>query len=308
MDFQPHTGALARQRLIIVTGKGGVGKSTIAAAMARRWAIAGEKILLTAQTGRTLDRLFDARTTYESVQIAENFWLSELNAHAALKEYAHRNALIPGFYNWFLDNKALRQFTEAAPGFEELMCLGKIYDACTSGRFDRVVFDAPSTGHAALMLRVPRVIANAVSVGQLHHNALKIQLMLENDAHTSVVTVSLPEEMSVREALELRATLRRESNLQPGPVVLNRVRAQLFTAAEVAALDAIPTPSAALERMVHAARSRFELSSAQSVHVAELTRRVENVTCVTEVIRDRHDPAALLNTVAAHLEPLMGSA
>ncbi len=308
MDVQLHHGALARQRLIIVTGKGGVGKSTIAAALARRWANAGEKTLLTTQTGRTLDRLFDTRTTYAATQIDENLWLSELDAHAALKEYAHRNALIPGIYDWFLDNKALRQFTEAAPGFEELMCLGKLYDACTSGRFDRVIFDAPATGHAALMLRVPRVIAKAVSVGQLHHNALKIQLMLENDAHTGVVTVSLPEEMAVREALELRATLRRESNLQPGPVVLNRVRAQLFTATEIAALGRIPAPSPALERMAHAARSRFDLSSAQSVHATELSRRVGQVTTVEEVIRDRHDPAALLNAVGTQLAPLMALA
>ena len=97
--------------------------------------------------------------------------------------------LLPGLYDWFLDSTALKHFTEAAPGFEELMCLGKIYDLVSDSKYDRVVFDGPATGHAALMLRVPRTTGAAVRTGPLHHNALKIQLMLENDMTTRIVIV-----------------------------------------------------------------------------------------------------------------------
>ncbi len=130
---------------------------------------------------------------------------------------------LANLYNWFLDSTALKHFTEAAPGFEELMCLGKLYDLVTDSKYDLVVFDAPSTGHAALMLRVPRTTGAAVRTGPLHHNALKIQLMLENDMQTRIVIVALAEEMAIREALELANVVRGELAMHLGPMIVNRV-------------------------------------------------------------------------------------
>lgn len=297
---------LAEQTLVVVTGKGGVGKTTIAAAVARRWSAMGARTLLTTQAPEALEQMFGVRPQYAPQTIAERLWVSSLDAQHALKEYVERHAIVPALYETFLDSRALKQFTEAAPGFEELMCLGKLYDLVTSTNYDRVVFDAPSTGHAALMLRVPRVTAKAIRGGPLHRNALKLELMLENDTQTAVITVALPEEMAVRETIDLRAALRREANIHPGPVVLNRFRPQLFTAEEVDALAALDATGIALERMVGTAKARFELSATQAAHAAELERRTLTPFVVPEVIRDRHDVRALLDAVGAALAPMLG--
>src|SRR4029450_13632988 len=124
-----------------------------------------------------------------------------------------RTMWVPGIYEWFLSGPALNHFTEAAPGFEELMSLGKLYDLATDRRsnaFERIVFDAPASGHVALMLRVPRVTTEAIRTGPLHHNALKIQGLIEDDLRTAVLIVALAEEMAVREGVELAQRLRQE--------------------------------------------------------------------------------------------------
>jgi len=127
--------------------------------------------------------------SYDAVRVESNLDLCSVDGGSALKEYVHRTVLLPNLYDWFLNSTALKHFTEAAPGFDELMCLGKLYDLVSDSKYDRVVFDGPATGHAALMLRVPRTTSAAVRTGPLHHNALKIQLMLENDIKTRIVIV-----------------------------------------------------------------------------------------------------------------------
>ena len=144
---------------------------------------------------------------------------------------------LPSLYDWFLDSTALKHFTEAAPGFDELMCLGKLYDLVSDSKYDLIVFDGPATGHAALMLRVPRTTGAAVRTGPLHHNALKIQLMLENDVKTRIVIVALAEEMAVREASDLATYVSGDLAMHLGPMIVNRVTQQLFESDEIDALD-----------------------------------------------------------------------
>ena len=215
--------------------------------------------------------------------------------------------LLPNLYDWFLNSTALKHFTEAAPGFDELMCLGKLYDLVSDSKYELVVFDGPATGHAALMLRVPRTTGAAVRTGPLHHNALKIQLMLENDVKTRIVIVALAEEMAVREALDLATYVTGDLGMHLGPMVVNRVTQQLFDRAEIDALLHSNGASPALTRMTRTAVARFERASAEAQYIATLRAERPRIVEVPQVVLARHDPAALVDGIVANLGDVEGA-
>ena len=310
MPDRARANARIAQRLVVVTGKGGVGKSTVAAALAARSAKLGARTLLVVSAERDeVHPLFATTARYEPTEVAPNLSIGRVDGHSALREYVHRTVWPPRMYDWFLESRALAHFTEAAPGFEELMCLGKLYDLATGRAFSRVVFDGPSTGHALLMLGVPRVTVSAVKAGPLYRNALKIASMLEDKTRTAIVTVALAEEMSVRETLELRERLRSELRYEPGAVVVNRVRTQLFSDAEIDALAQIGAPSRTLCAMIESARARHELAAVQATHVETLQAGTSDVVVhtVPEVVRNRFDAAQLIDAVGESLAPIVVS-
>lgn len=274
----------------------------MATALAAASARAGQRTLLVVQQQSDLRHpQLGMVATYRPAQIEPNFDLCSVDGRSALKEYVHRTMTLPGLYDWFLDSTALKHFTEAAPGFEELMCLGKIYDLVSDSKYDRVVFDGPATGHAALMLRVPRTTGAAVRTGPLHHNALKIQLMLENDVTTRIVIVALAEEMAIREASELARYVTGDLAMHLGPMIVNRVSRQLFDRAEIDALRAATAASPALMRMVHAASARFERASAEAQYIAGLRAERPWLVEVPQIVLARHDPALLVDGIVANL-------
>jgi anion-transporting ArsA/GET3 family ATPase len=270
--------------------------------LAAQSARSGRRTLLVVQQQSDLRHpQFGVVAAYRPAQIEPNLDLCSVDGRSALKEYVHRTMMLPGLYDWFLESTALKHFTEAAPGFEELMSLGKVYDLVSDSKYDRVVFDGPATGHAALMLRVPRTTGAAVRTGPLHHNALKIQLMLENDVTTRIVIVSLAEEMAIREATELARYVTRDLAMHLGPMIVNRVTRQLFDGAEIAALRAVNSPSPALTRMVNAASARFEHASAEAEYVAGLRAERPWLVQVPQIVLARHDAAQLIDGIVASL-------
>ena len=274
----------------------------MATALAAESARAGRRTLLVVQQQSDLRHpQLGMVAAYRPAQIEPNFDLCSVDGRSALKEYVHRTMTLPGLYDWFLDSTALKHFTEAAPGFEELMCLGKIYDLVSDSKYDRVVFDGPATGHAALMLRVPRTTGAAVRTGPLHHNALKIQLMLENDVTTRIVIVSLAEEMAIREAAELARYVTGDLAMHLGPMIVNRVTRQLFDRTEIDALRAATSASPALTRMVHAASARFERATAEAQYIAALRAERPWLVEVPQIVLARHDPALLIDGIVANL-------
>jgi anion-transporting ArsA/GET3 family ATPase len=244
---------------------------------------------------------FDISAEYRPVEVEPRLELCSIDGRSALKEYVHRTMLLPGLYDWFIDGAALRHFTEAAPGFEELMCLGKLYDLATDSKYEQVVFDAPSTGHAALMLRVPRATVAAVHTGPLHRNAVKIQTMLENDLQTRIVIVALPEEMAIREAAELATLVRNDLAMHLGPMIVNRTTPQLFDRAEIDALDAITDATSTLARMIGVARTRWKRAAADAEHVAALRAERPWVIEQPRIVLARHDAATLIDGIAANV-------
>ena len=117
---------------------------------------ANSKTVLVSFDGQTETHpLFDVPLSYEPQEAAHNLWVMRVDAFAAIREYVRRKVPFSGMYDTFLKSRMFRDFAEAAPGFEELMCLGKLYDLATDSAFSKVVFDAPATGHLKTLIDVP---------------------------------------------------------------------------------------------------------------------------------------------------------
>ena len=185
------------KRLLIVVGKGGVGRTTVAAALAASLARRGRQTLLyQANAKEKLSQLFRGpRVGQEIVQLRENLYAVNTNPNAALHEYGLMVLRFETIYRMVFENKVARNLLRAIPGLDDYSIVGKLWYHTTEERspgvprWDSIVFDAPATGHAASMLRIPRVILDAVPEGPLTRDAVKVRALLEDRERTAAVLV-----------------------------------------------------------------------------------------------------------------------
>nr|CEL16402.1 Arsenical pump-driving ATPase [Kibdelosporangium sp. MJ126-NF4]CTQ94326.1 Arsenical pump-driving ATPase (EC 3.6.3.16) [Kibdelosporangium sp. MJ126-NF4] len=226
---------MARARLHVVTGKGGTGKTTVAAALAIALATGGKRVLLAEVEGRQgIAQLFDTQPLpYDEQRIASAPGGGEVralhvDAEAALLDY------LSMFYNLGIAGRTLRRMgaidfaTTLAPGLRDVLLTGKIKETVgrtgDNGRhvYDAVVLDAPPTGRIVKFLDVTRAMADLAKVGPIKGQSEGVVRLLHSD-DTAVHLVTLLEEMPVRETLEAVAELD-GADLRPGAVIVNRVR------------------------------------------------------------------------------------
>lgn len=262
------TDSVLPENLIIVSGKGGVGKSSVAAATARLLARSENTVLVTLDLHDKPHPVFGVPLSYEPTEVAPRLSVCRIEALAAVREYVRRKMPFSGLYDSFLSSRMFRDFAEAAPGFRELMCLGKLYDLVTDSPYSRVVFDAPATGHLKTLLDVAKATLAAVHVGPLNHNARKIQDLLLDPSRTRVLLTAMPEEMALREAAEL-LDFCHQRRMTAGPVVVNRWVAQRFSEEEVTALQQL-RGSAALTSAAEICVAESELAAVQADAIASL--------------------------------------
>ncbi len=259
---------LLDRRLVLVTGKGGAGKTTVAA-------------LLAAILGRRGKRVLLARG---------------LDGAAALGEYL--GLVLPRrLARRVTANAIYRQFVAAAPGLRELMALGKLaYEARRDTVWDAVVADLPATGHAVQMLRMPAVAA-ATFGGLVRREAERVYAQLRGPG-TVVVPVALAEELAVSETVELCAALA-ELRLPAGPIVVNRVRRAPCAPEELRAPSGSPPLVVAALR---AGREEAAWADLHRRHLARLRAAVDlPVVELPELAVDELGPAEL-DQLAAELE------
>ena len=224
------------RRLILVVGKGGVGRSTVAAAIAGQAAQRGHRTLLfETNANDRFGTYFDKPSVgTELVQLAENLWAVNTNPGHALEEYGLMILKFRSVYEMVFENRVTKAFLRAIPGLDDYALLGKAWYHTTEEKrgkpiWDTVVFDMPASGHAASMLRVPWVITETVPEGPLTRDAREVKALLCDPMRTAPVLVTLAEEMPVNEAIELEQKLT-ALGIVPQHIVCNQVYPQHFPA------------------------------------------------------------------------------
>ncbi len=238
---------LSEKRFLIVTGKGGVGKTTVAAAEALAIARKGKRVLVAMCNAKErLSTMFGSEAIGdEIVPVHPNVWAVNMSPEKAMEEYGLLTLKSKTLYSLLFDNKYVRAFFSAVPGLHEWSMLGKAWWHTTerlengSPRFDVVILDAPATGHGLDMLRVPKVITEVVPTGILKRDAAIAWALFQDPALCAVVLVTLPEEMPTSETIELAHALERDLKLPIGKVVVNGVLPPLFSIEERKHLESL---------------------------------------------------------------------
>ena len=265
--------SLLDRKLILVLGKGGVGRSTMASAIALACARRGRKTLL--YQSNAADRVGEyfgrPPLVHAPSELAPGLWGINTNPAAALREYGLMILKFQKVYELIFENRITRAFLRAIPGLDDYAVLGKAWYHTTEehrGRpvWDTVVFDMPASGHSMSMLRIPWVILETVPEGPLSPGARGNQLLLRDPARTAAVLVTLAEEMPATEARELAGQLE-TLGIHPQRVLVNQVASDHLPtgsagARVLAALEAAPPapPLDAIVAQAGMARARRELN------------------------------------------------
>jgi anion-transporting ArsA/GET3 family ATPase len=272
---------LLAKPLLVVTGKGGVGKSTVAAALGMAAAARGLRTIVAEvaardDVSRTLAAAGEATTaSFVERDLGEGLHHISIDPESALEEYL-KDQLPRGVADVLASSRMFSYLTAATPGLRELLTVGKVWELAQPDRrtpgahpYDLVILDAPATGHGVAVLTAPGTFADAARLGPVARQGGIIHGMLADPEQTGIVAVATAEEMPVNETLGLQRTLRDALGQPFAAVVANGVLPARFTKAEAEALVAAP-PS----RAVRAARAEAARSRGHRAQLARLRRGV----------------------------------
>jgi anion-transporting ArsA/GET3 family ATPase len=281
---------LLERRLVIVTGKGGTGKTSVVAALALAAVRHGRRVAVVEMgLDEHVPHLFDPAAPpvgYAGRSIHPGVTALRIEPYAALAEYLGLQFGGRRVVELVFRNKAFRQLMDAAPGWRELITLGKVWhleqmsEDGERPRYDLILVDAPATGHGLTFLDVPRVAVTAVRMGPLRRHAGWVEDMIRDTSRTLLLPVALAEELPARETAELVERVRREVGVAVDRVVVNAVAAapfpedlpdldaRLARLPEDAPLPGLPRPSTLAACAAHL-RERREMNLH---HLGEIAR------------------------------------
>lgn len=228
---------LLSKRLIFVSGKGGVGKTSVSILLALLAAKSKKRTLICEMNSTgNVSPVFNAEPTeHKELPLAPYISTINLTPRNCFEEYVIRHIRFKTLYKAFFNNAFVTNFIDAVPGLSQILMLGKIYELekliknkiSSQFVYDLIIVDAPATGHGLSALEVPKVLKSAVKIGPLHKHAVNILDMLSNKAKTAFSLVTLAEEMPVCESEEYITALKERTQIGFGPIFVNAVMPQV---------------------------------------------------------------------------------
>ena len=280
------TARLIGKQFLIVGGKGGVGRSTVAAAIGVGAARSGLRALLVETAGRgDVPPLLGlcAGDPLTEVELLPRLHHVTIERRGALEEYLRREVPGPIPAAMLARSRAFQLFVEAAPGMSDLLTIGKVWELGQRPRhkphahpYDVVILDAPASGQLVGMLAAPGTFSRVARVGPVARQASGIERALTNNADIGAVVVTTAEQMAVTEAVGLEATLSERFGVEVGAVIVNRVLPARFSPEDGLALAAAPDDPA-----IRSARWFHARAQAQRGELERLVGRLQAVPCIT---------------------------
>jgi anion-transporting ArsA/GET3 family ATPase len=287
--------SLLDRKLLVLTGKGGVGKTTVSAALGLLAAERGLRtIVVELGEQRRLGELFGVVPVQAGAQteLRENLWSVSIDPDRALLEWLQSlGGRVSG--RVLASSGTFQYFAAAAPGAKELISMVTIWKLTEGkrgagkrpGSYDLVILDAPATGHALGMLHSPQTFGAIARVGPIASQTRQVGELLSDPARSGYLAVALPTEMAVTEALELQDGLQQQINRTLDAVIVNSTLPRRFSAAELDQIDNLdgtgianasnhPDGSDSVTRSAAlAARAVHDRASFQHNQLARLRRR-----------------------------------
>jgi anion-transporting ArsA/GET3 family ATPase len=280
---QPVT-ELLDKRLVFVTGKGGVGKTTVAVALGLRAAAEGKRtIVCEVSAQENASRIFEhTEVGFHEVEMAENLWSISIDPDESMREYVLLQLKVRAMRDMLFRSRIFSYLAAATPGLKELVTIGKIWELAQLDRkvkkgrkYDLVIVDAPATGHGIGFLQTPRTFAAIARVGPIHSQAQQLNRLITDQEHTGVAIVALPEEMPVNESAALEHDLRNDVGVAVDRIYMNALYPERFNGEAERLTELASGENGAVRAAARAAISEHDRARSQRAQLARLRRRVK---------------------------------
>lgn len=224
------------QTLIFVTGKGGVGRSTVCAALGKSFAKQGARTLIVQWSMvDALSPLFHRpRAFHTPKEVLTNLWIMNFDTREAIREYFVEHLKLKLMHTFIIENKQVQKLIQAAPGISELFFLGRLFWLVELSQkekgytYDKIIVDTPATGHGVSLFGIAPAVAKLGVTGPLAMECERVSTLLKNKGKTALLFVALPEELAILETQEFLPSIQEHLGYNPTAIILNQSVSEKF--------------------------------------------------------------------------------